>query len=270
MSIVNIAAYRFVALHDLPDLRDHLYQLAEAQGLRGTILLAPEGINLFLAGEETAIDAFLAELALDPRLAGLEVKYSPSAAVPFRRLRVRLKREIIRMDHPTIRPEAGRAPAVSASTLERWLANGTDDHGRPVVMLDTRNAFEVAAGTFRGARDLAIERFTQFPQAVLAEREALEGKAVVTFCTGGIRCEKAAIYMQEAGFDAVWQLEGGILKYFEDTDGEAFDGHCFVFDDRVALDRKLQPHPELASHLNENPDCESSAGRADESSPRGD
>ena len=125
-------------------------------------------------------------------------KYSYSDAVPFRKLLVKIKREIIRMNHPAIRPEAGRAPAVDARTVARWLAQGADDAGRPVVMLDTRNAFEVDEGTFRNAIDWRIERFTQFPDAVQAHRDELQGKTVVSFCTGGIRCEKAAIYMNEA------------------------------------------------------------------------
>lgn len=240
-TILNIAAYHFVELSDLPSLRESLYAKAEERGLLGTILLAQEGINLFLAGEPAAIHSWVDELREDPRFAALEVKYSTSASVPFRRLRVRIKREIIRMDHPTIRPAAGRAPAVEAQTLQRWLAQGHDDQQRPVVLLDTRNGFEVEAGTFKGAMHYDIERFTQFPQAVLDHREELAGKAVVTFCTGGIRCEKAAIFMAEAGIEGVYQLEGGILKYFEETDGSDFVGRCFVFDERESLDAKLEP-----------------------------
>lgn len=241
MSIVNIAAYKFVGLADTDSLREQLLAHAEALALKGTILLAPEGINLFLAGSAQAIDAFLAHLRADARFADLEVKFSQSAQVPFGRLRVRCKREIIRMDHPTIRPEAGRAPSVAAQTLARWLAQGHDDAGREVVMLDTRNAFEVDVGTFANAIDWRIERFTQFPEAVNRHRAELEGKTVVSFCTGGIRCEKAAIYMEDIGIEHVYQLEGGILKYFEETGGPGYDGACFVFDERVALDPSLKP-----------------------------
>lgn len=240
-TILNIAAYHFVELTDLPTLRTSLYDKAEELGLRGTILLAPEGINLFLAGAPEAIHAWVDWLRTDPRFAQVEVKYSTSTIVPFRRLRVRLKREIIRMDHPTIRPAAGRAPSVEAKTLQRWLQQGHDDQQRPVVLLDTRNGFEVEVGTFKGAIHYNIERFTQFPQAVLEHRDELAGKTVVTFCTGGIRCEKAAIFMEEAGIDTVYQLEGGILKYFEETDGSDFDGRCFVFDERESLNAQLQP-----------------------------
>lgn len=241
MSVVNIAAYKFVTLEDTPELREQLQQSADALALKGTVLLAPEGINLFLAGTREAIDTFLAQLRSDARFADLEVKFSDSADVPFGKMRVRLKREIIRMNHPTIRPEAGRAPSVDAPTLARWLEQGHDDSGREVVMLDTRNAFEVDVGTFRNAIDWRIERFTQFPAAVQEHRAELEGKTIVSFCTGGIRCEKAAIYMEEIGIEHVYQLEGGILKYFEETGGPGYDGACFVFDERVALDPALRP-----------------------------
>lgn len=240
-SVVNIAAYKFVPLHDLPALRTEMLAQAQAARLKGTVLLAEEGINLFLAGAASDIDAWLQWLRADPRFVELEVKFSHSATVPFRKMLVKIKREIIRMNHPAIQPRAGRAPAVAPATLARWLDQGADDAGRPVVMLDTRNAFEVDAGTFEGAIDWRIDRFTQFPDAVQTHRDSLAGKTVVSFCTGGIRCEKAALYMAEAGVEHVYQLDGGILKYFEETDGKAFNGNCFVFDERIALDPALAP-----------------------------
>ena len=234
-SVVNIAAYLFVSLDDLPDLRESIRANILEQELKGTVLLAPEGINLFLAGSSQGIEAFLAWLRSDSRFAALEAKYSYSDAVPFKKVRVKLKREIIRMDHPAIRPEAGRAPAVDAHTLARWLAQGHDDAGRQVVMLDTRNGFEVDAGTFAGAIDWRLNKFTEFPDAVRAHRDELADKTVVSFCTGGIRCEKAAIFMEEEGIEHVYQLEGGILKYFEETGGPGYEGRCFVFDERETL-----------------------------------
>jgi UPF0176 protein len=240
-SVVNIAAYKFVPLDALPELRAHLLAEAGAAALKGTILLAGEGINLFLAGSAGGMDAFLRGLRADARFADLEVKFSHSDDVPFRKLLVKIKREIIRMNHPAIQPAAGRAPSVDAPTLARWLEAGVDDAGRPVVMLDTRNAFEVDEGTFKNAIDWRIERFTQFPAAVDANRDQLKGKTVVSFCTGGIRCEKAAIYMNEAGIENVYQLDGGILKYFEETGGPGYEGKCFVFDERVSLDPALTP-----------------------------
>jgi UPF0176 protein len=209
-------------------------------GLKGTILLSPEGINLFLAGPRSAIDQFLAFLRSDIRFADIEVKESLSEKQPFNRMLVRLKREIITMKHPLIKPELGRAPAVEAATLKRWLDQGHDDQGKPVLMMDTRNAFEVDVGTFENTIDYRIEKFSEFPAIVEREKEALNDKTIVTFCTGGIRCEKAAIHMKNIGYDSVYQLEGGILKYFEEVGGAHYQGDCFVFDHRTALNPQLQ------------------------------
>jgi UPF0176 protein len=240
-SFLNLAAYRFVQIDDAPALRERLLHEADARGLRGTILLATEGINLFLAGEEAPLRAFMAWLRQDARFAGLQAKESWSSARPFKRLRVRIKREIIRMDHPAIQPDQGRAPAIEAPTVKRWLDQGHDDEGRPVVMLDTRNAFEVEHGTFDGAVDWQLSKFSEFPAALALHAADLAGKTVVSFCTGGIRCEKAALYMREHGLAHVWQLEGGILKYFEEAGGAHFHGDCFVFDERESLDPELRP-----------------------------
>lgn len=245
-SVLNISAYLFTPITDREQLRPTLRARAEAAGLKGTILLAEEGINLFLAGETDAVRGFVDQLRADPRFAALTTKESWSASQPFRKMLVKLKREIIRMDHPTIRPLEQRAPAVAPRTLRRWLDQGHDDEGREVVMLDTRNAFEVDYGTFDGALDWRIERFTQFPEAASTHREALDGKTVVSFCTGGIRCEKAAIYLREEGIDAL-QLEGGILGYFEQVGHEHYDGECFVFDEREALAPDLTPRPAVSS-----------------------
>jgi len=203
------------------------------------VLLAEEGINLFLAGPADAVGRFVGMLAADARFADLAPKQSWSDQQPFRKLLVKVKREIIRMNHPAIRPQAGRAPAVDAATVRRWLDQGHDDAGRPVVTLDTRNDFEVDAGTFEGAIDWRLSRFSDFPAAVQAHLPELQGKTVVSFCTGGIRCEKAALYLREAGLQDVWQLDGGILRYFEEVGGAHYRGHCFVFDERRAVDEGL-------------------------------
>jgi UPF0176 protein len=240
-SVLNIAAYRFVEIADPPALRETLLVEARAHALKGTILLAGEGINLFLAGTQPGVRAFVLRLREDARFAGMEFKESRSASQPFRKLLVKVKREIIRMNHPAIRPADERAPALDARTAARWLAQGCDDSGRPVVTLDTRNAFEVDHGTFEGAIDWRLRKFSEFPASLDAHRHELEGKVVISFCTGGIRCEKAVLYMREAGLSNVWQLEGGILKYFEETGGAHFRGECFVFDDRAALAADLSP-----------------------------
>ena len=238
-SILNISCYKFVPLPDAPALRDLLHAQVTAAGLKGTILLAEEGINFFLAGPADAVRGFVDALRTDTRFADVEPKESWSATVPFRKMLVKVKREIIRMDHPTIRPAAGRAPSVDPATLRRWLEQGHDDEGREVVTLDTRNAFEVDQGTFNNAIDWRIDKFTQFPPALRAHKDALRDKTVVSFCTGGIRCEKAAILMREEGLPHVYQLEGGILKYFELTDGAHYHGGCFVFDERAVLTSDL-------------------------------
>jgi len=157
---------------------------------------------------------------------------------------VKVKPEIIRMNQPTVRPQAGRAPAVDAPTLARWLANGSrDDAGREVVLLDTRNGFEVDAGAFAGAIDWRLTKFSEFPDAVQAHRAELEGKTVVSYCTGGIRCEKAALWMEHIGLRDVLQLDGGILRYFEQAPGApGWNGDCFVFDAREGLDAALREH----------------------------
>ena len=240
---LNIAAYRFVPLHDLPALRQQLAEAAQRHQLKGTVLLAPEGINLFLAGASADVEAWLSDLRADNRFAGITVKRSISDAQPFKRLKLKIKREIVRMDMPTLRPADARPAGVAPLTLARWLQQGHDDSGRPLRMLDTRNGFEVDDGAFDGAIDWRLRSFTDFPAALAAHRDELAGATVVSYCTGGIRCEKAALVMQDLGLAHCYQLDGGILQYFEDTQGHApgWHGRCFVFDERGGLDPSLAP-----------------------------
>jgi UPF0176 protein len=237
-----VAAYRFVDINDGDTLRQRLAQSAQHAGLKGTLIIASEGINFSLAGMHTAVQTWLDALQNDPRFAPLEIKTHSAAVVPFRFLKVKLKPEIITMHlDPTqgsVRPAAQRADAVDALTLKRWLDAGHCDQGRPVVMLDTRNGFEVDAGAFVGALDWRLKKFSDFPAALQSHADTLKGKTVVSYCTGGIRCEKAALWMAQAGVDNVKQLDGGILRYFEKSaqpHGGAphWQGECFVFDDRV-------------------------------------
>lgn len=240
MSVVlNVAAYRFVALDDPEQWRHRVLAQAQRATLRGTVLIAPEGLNLVLAGAPGAVRGVIGWLREQPGFDGLEVRESESAAVPFAHLRVKVKREIIRMDCPTIRPETQRAPALPPETLARWLDAGVDDEGRELVLLDTRNAFEADLGRFRGARDWRLARFGEFPQALQAHRGELAGKTVVSYCTGGIRCEKAALLMRASGVEHVWQLDGGILGYFARIGARHFEGDCFVFDARGTLNDTL-------------------------------
>ena len=242
--MLNVAAYHFVPLDDPDALAGQLHAAAAQAGLKGTVLVAGEGINLFLAGEDAALRDFVEALRADPRFASLQAKYSHSERQPFAQLKVKVKPEIISFRHPQASPLAAgeRAPAVDPPTLARWLAQGgRDDAGRPVVLLDTRNRQEVEHGTFAGALTFPITRFTELPAALAPHREALRDATVVSFCTGGIRCEKAALWMRQDGMDNVLQLEGGILGYFEQVGGFGYDGGCFVFDGRVALDPQLRP-----------------------------
>ena len=240
-TILNISTYKFVPVADTEALRERCLNKAQALELKGTLLIAEEGINLFLAGTAQAVRSFVAFLQEDPRFADLQPKESWSATQPFRKMLVKVKREIIRMNHPTIQPAQGRAPAVDAHTAKRWLDQGHDDQGRPVITLDTRNAFEVDYGTFEGALDWRITRFSEFPEAAQAHKAAMQDKTVISFCTGGIRCEKAAIYLREMGLSSVYQLEGGILKYFEEVGNAHYQGGCFVFDERESLAPDLSP-----------------------------
>lgn len=233
-TITNIAAYQFATLTDLKSLREHLISLCKGWGLKGTILLSTEGINLFVAGLRPEIDLLLAELRSIEGLETLTPKFSDSAEQPFRRMLVRIKKEIIAFGVEGIEPAKYTSPRIEAKTLKQWL-----DEGRPVTLLDTRNDYEVKLGTFKGAHVIGVDHFRDFPEAVRKLPEELKNQPIVTFCTGGIRCEKAAPFMEREGFQQVWQLEGGILKYFEEVGGAHYDGECFVFDQRVGVDPAL-------------------------------
>ncbi|MFD0738412.1 sulfurtransferase [Lysobacter koreensis] len=239
--ILNAAAYHFAVVADPEGLAALLRERAEAGGLRGTVLVAGEGINLFLASPAAALHGFLDALRADARFADLVVKFSHSQAQPFARLKVKVKPEIISFRRDDASPLAGRAPAVAPADLARWIAQGVDDAGRRVVLLDTRNREEFGHGTFANALTLPIDNFTELPEALAPHREALADATVVSFCTGGIRCEKAALHLRRDGMDNLLQLDGGILGYFEQVGGYGYEGRCFVFDERVALDPELKP-----------------------------
>ena len=242
--ILNIAAYLFVAVDDADALALRLHERSEAAALRGSVLVTPEGINLFLAGEETPLREFLDWLRSDPRFATLRAKESWSDTLPFAKLKVKRKDEIIafRREHASPLDAGERAPSVAPSTLARWIAQGhRDDAGRRLVLLDTRNREEFGFGTFAGAMTLPIDNFTDLPDALAPHREALRDATVVSFCTGGIRCEKAALWLRHDGMDNLLQLDGGILGYFEAVGGAGYDGRCFVFDERIALDPQFRP-----------------------------
>lgn len=234
LPIVNIAAYHFVSLDDLERRRKELKALCSELQLKGTILLTPEGINLFIAGSREAIDALLDFLGNDPAFEAMPVKESFSEYQPFERMLVKIKEEIIAFGIEGIDPRQRTSQKIAPATLKEWL-----DAGEDVLLLDTRNDYEVRVGTFDNALPIGVDHFRDFPAAVNELPEEIKDRPVVMFCTGGIRCEKAGPYMEQAGFRKIYQLEGGILKYFEDCGGDHYHGECFVFDKRVALDPNL-------------------------------
>jgi len=235
MAFINLSAYRFTPLDDLAALRSQLLAVAKAAALRGTILLSTEGVNLCVAGTRDGLDRLVGELRAVPGLADLAPKESTSAEQPFNRMQVKIKREIIPFGVAGVDPARRPAKRLPASTLRQWL-----DEGRPLRLLDTRNDYEIRVGTFRGAVPAGIAHFRDFPAASRRLPAEWKEQPVVTFCTGGIRCEKAAPFLESVGFKHVYQLDGGILKYFETCGGAHFAGACFVFDQRGGVDPALR------------------------------
>jgi len=232
---INLSVYKFAPLDHLPALRLRLQEICRLGELKGTILLSSEGINLFVAGKRVATDTLMAELHHVEGLEGLTPKESESAEQPFNRMLVKIKKEIIAFGVPGIDPARRPTAKLPARTLKQWL-----DEGRPITLLDTRNDYEVRMGTFRGAVNVGIGHFRDFPAAAKELRPELRKQPIVMFCTGGIRCEKAGPFLENAGFEQVHQLDGGILKYFEECGGAHYDGECFVFDRRVGVDPALR------------------------------
>ena len=234
-SIKNIAGYRFVDLDDRDALQSSLRSLCMDLGLKGTVLLAPEGINFFLAGRSTSIDAFIDDLEKDKRFADIPLKVSFTDYQPFNRMNVRKKNEIISVGLDHIRPAEMTGEEIEPTDFKAML-----DAGEPVHVLDTRNDYELRVGTFENAIDLNIRTFRAFPEAIERLPASMKDEPVVMFCTGGIRCEKASAIMMEAGFTNVKQLKGGVLGYFESVGGDHWNGDCFVFDQRVAVNPSLK------------------------------
>lgn len=231
MQIQTIASYKFVPLSDLVALKTRLQTLCTH--LKGTVLISEEGINLNLSGRISDIVEFKKELQEDPRFKDLSFRESNSNTLSFKRLKIKIKKEIITFRQKNIHPEKKRAPSITPEEFKNWL-----DQHHEMTILDTRNDFEVNMGTFRNALTLNLKNFCELPDAV---QNVNKDKPVVMFCTGGIRCEKASLYLLNSGFSEVYQLEGGILNYFAKVGGSHFQGNCFVFDDRIALNSNLEP-----------------------------
>ncbi|MFB9264119.1 rhodanese-related sulfurtransferase [Bradyrhizobium erythrophlei] len=249
MPLKVAAFYQFAALPDFRALREPLRALCAGLGLRGSVLLAHEGINGTIAGTAEGIDAFIAELQEGPlfggRLGNLELKFSEAALMPFRRLKVRLKKEIVTLGDATVDPTQRVGTYVDAADWNALIASAD------TLVLDTRNAFEVAMGTFEGAVDPGIRSFGEFKEFTAHHLDPAQHRKIAMFCTGGIRCEKASAYLLGRGFAEVYHLKGGILRYLEEMPEQAsrWRGECFVFDERVALGHGLRERPsEDASH----------------------
>lgn len=233
---VVAALYRFVHLPDFESMREPLLSFCQTQDIKGTLLLAKEGINGTVSGSRQAINALLVYLKKDERLAALEHKESFHEQPPFYRMKVKLKKEIVTMGVEGIDPNQVVGTYVKP---REWNALISDPE---VVVIDTRNHYECEIGTFKGAIDPKTETFREFPQYVAEELNPEKNKKVAMFCTGGIRCEKSTAYLKEQGFDEVYHLEGGILKYLEEVpESESlWEGECFVFDNRVSVKHNLE------------------------------
>jgi predicted sulfurtransferase len=234
MQIVNISTYKFVKLDHLVEMQETYKNKLIELNLKGTVVLSHEGINIMLAGSREAIHAFGTFLRADVRFADMRFKESLSDNQPFKRIFVKIKNCLV-PGADWVNPAEFTAPAMSPEQLKQWL-----DEGKDFYLLDTRNDYEVDMGTFNGAVDLKIEQFKELP-AKIAEAGLDPNKPIVMFCTGGIRCEKATPVAIEAGFKEVYQLEGGILNYFERCGNSHYHGDCFVFDERRGVDPALQP-----------------------------
>lgn len=236
-AIVVAALYRFTRLDDYPRLREPLLTLLEEQGVKGTLLLAREGINGTVAGPRAGIDALLAWLAADGRFEGLEYKESFTDTPPFLRTKVKLKREIVTMGVEDLDPNQDRGTYLEPEDWNRVIADPE------TLVIDTRNDYEYDVGTFERAVNPNTKAFREFPDYVRENLDPGRHKRVAMFCTGGIRCEKSTAYLKAQGFEEVYHLKGGILKYLETTPPEQslWHGECFVFDERVTVDHGLRP-----------------------------
>lgn len=235
MTLVVAAFYKFVSLPDVAEKQSPLLEHCQEQGIKGTILLATEGINGTIAGSRQGMNSVLAFLRLDPRLSDLEAKESYTDSYPFDRLKIRLKREIVTLGMPEVNPNQQVGTYVKP---QDWNALISDPE---VVVIDTRNTYEVDIGTFKGAQNPHTDSFRQFPDYVHQHLDPAKHQKVAMFCTGGIRCEKASSLMLSLGFEQVYHLQGGILKYLEDVPSaeSLWQGECFVFDQRIAVTHGL-------------------------------
>ena len=235
LEFLNVAGYKFEPLENLDSLIPEFQNKCDELGLKGSVYLSPNGINFSIAGTEKNIDTYIEFMEEDSRFRDIPLKKTFSETQPFRRMKVRLKKEIISLGRDDINPRELTGDYISPQELFEMYETKED-----VIVLDTRNEYETRVGLFENAVDLQLDTFRDFPSAIETLPEEYKDKQIVMYCTGGIRCEKASAVMMKAGFSHVKQLEGGVLDYFKETGGAYWNGDCFVFDERVALDKELK------------------------------
>ena len=234
LDVLNIAGYKFEPLNDVEGLVPEFQSVCDDLDLKGSVYLSSNGINFSLAGSEEAVQQYLYFMEQDRRFLDIPLKKTYSETQPFRRMKVRQKKEIISLGRDDINPRELTGDYVTPQELYAMYENNED-----VIVLDTRNEYETRVGLFENAVDLQLDTFRDFPNAIEQLPDEYKDKQIVMYCTGGIRCEKASAVMLKAGFSDVKQLEGGVLDYFKETGGKYWNGDCFVFDERVALDTDL-------------------------------
>ena len=234
LKISNITGYKFIPITDRKSLQEKILKHSNKLSLKGTVLISEKGLNFSIAGENEAIQDFIKFLRSDKRFSEIDIKTTYNEYQPFRKMLVRIKKEIISMGIDEIDPSTFTGEKITPKELQDKLNNNEE-----IVLLDTRNEYEVRLGTFEDAVDLNLDSFRDFPTKIMSLDQKMKNKEIVMFCTGGVRCEKASALMLKNGFKNVKQIDGGVIKYFEDTGGSYWNGDCFVFDDRVALDKNL-------------------------------
>ena len=235
LEFLNVAGYKFEPLENLDSLIPEFQNKCDELGLKGSVYFSPNGINFSIAGTKKNIDTYIEFMEEDSRFRDIPLKKTFSETQPFRRMKVRLKKEIISLGRDDINPRELTGDYISPRELFEMYETKED-----VIVLDTRNEYETRVGLFENAVDLQLDTFRDFPSAIETLPEEYKDKQIVMYCTGGIRCEKASAVMMKAGFSDVKQLEGGVLDYFKETGGAYWNGDCFVFDERVALDKELK------------------------------
>lgn len=234
LEFLNVAGYKFEPLENLDSVIPEFQNKCDELGLKGSVYLSPNGINFSIAGTEADIDTYIKFMEEDVRFKDIPLKKTFSETQPFRRMKVRLKKEIISLGRDDINPSELTGNYISPKELFEMYEKKED-----VIVLDTRNEYETRVGIFENAIDLQLDTFRDFPSAIETLPVEYKDKQIVMYCTGGIRCEKASAVMMKAGFSDVKQLKGGVLDYFKETGGAYWNGDCFVFDERVALDKEL-------------------------------